>query len=94
MATIPQYVKVMRDLAWDVGRRLGADLSYEPKPTRTALLSVLAVQAVLIDTLVKKGVITDTDLVQAVNAVRSSPWSPEPEPVSSVPWETTPVTGV
>jgi len=94
MATIPQYVKIMRDLAWDIGRRLGTDLSFEPKPTRTAMLSVLSVQAVLLDILVKKGVLTDTDLLQAVNAVRASAWGPTPEPVTPAPWETAPVTGV
>jgi hypothetical protein len=94
MATIPQYVKIMRDLAWDIGKRLGTDLSFEPKPTRTAMLSVLTVQSVLLDILVKKGVVTDVELLQAVNAVRSSPWSPAPEPVNPVDWDTTPVTGV
>lgn len=94
MSTIPQYVKIMRDAAWDIAERFGVDITQEPKASRAELLSLLAVQSVLIKALVDKGVITDTELLTAVNAMRSSPWSPGSLPVRPVDWDTTPVTGV
>jgi hypothetical protein len=94
MSTIPQYVKIMRDAMWDIAQRFGVDLTQEPKATRAVMLSNLAVQAVLIKALVDKGVITDTELLAAINAMRSSPWSPGPLPVRPVDWDTVPVTGI
>lgn len=94
MSTIPQYVKIMRDAMADIAQRLGVDLSQEPKATRALALSNLAVQSVLIKALVDKGVITDTELLAAVNAMRSSAWSPGSLPVRPVDWDTTPVTGI
>jgi len=94
MSTIPQYVKIMRDAAWDIAERFGVDITQEPKASRAELLSLLAVQSVLIKALVDKGVITDAELLTAVNAMRSSPWSPGPLPVRPVDWDTVPVTGV
>lgn len=94
MATIPQYITVMRNTSWDIAQRLGVDLQYESKSTRAELLSVLAVQAILINLLVQKGVISDTELIAAVNAVRASPWQPGALTDSPVPWDTAPVTGV
>jgi hypothetical protein len=94
MSTIPQYVKLMRDAMWDIAKRFGVDLSQEPKSTRAALLSDFAVQAVLIKALVDKGVITDQELLTAINAMRSSPWSPGVLTVRPVDWDTQPVTGI
>jgi len=94
MTTIPQYVKVMRDAMWDIAERFGVDLQYEDKAMRAGLLAALSAQAVLIKVLVDKGVITDQDLLTAVNAMRSSPWSPGSLPVHPVVWDTAPVTGV
>lgn len=94
MATVPQYVKIMRDAMWDISERFGVDLSQEPKALRAGLLSVLAVQAILIKTLVDKGVITDAELLAAVNSVRASPWSPGSLPARPVDWDTVPVTGI
>ena len=76
MATLPQYITVMRNTAWDLCKRFGVDVQYEAKSDRAELLSVLGVQAILIDLLVKKGVVTDAELLAAINAVRNSPWQP------------------
>jgi hypothetical protein len=94
MATIPQYVTVMRNTAWDLIRRFGVDLQYESKADRAEVIGVLAVQAILIDTLVKKGLITDAELLGAINAVRNSPWQPGQLTERPVEWDTTPVTGI
>lgn len=94
MTTIPQYVKIMRDAMWDIAERFGVDLQYEDKALRAGLLATLAAQAVLIKALVDKGVITDQELLTAINAMRSSPWSPGHLPVHPVIWDTDPVTGV
>lgn len=94
MATIPQYTTVMRNLQWDICRRLGVDMTTATSTERALAISGLAVQAVLINLLVTKGVITDQELLVAVNAVRQSPWLPAQEPVNPVPWDTAPVTGI
>lgn len=94
MTSVPQYVKIMRDTMWDIAERFGVDMAQEPKALRAGLLSVLAVQSILIKTLVDKGVITDAELLAAVNAVRASPWSPGSLPSRPVEWDTAPVTGL
>lgn len=93
MATIPQYTTVMRNLQWDICRRLGVDMATATSTERALAVSCLAVQATLINLLVTKGVVTNTELLAAVNAVRQSPWLPAQEPVNPVPWDTDPVTG-
>jgi len=94
MATIPQYVTVMRNMQWDICRRLGVDMTTATSTERALAISGLAVQATLINLLVTKGVITDQELLAAVNAVRSSPWQPAQEPVNPVNWDTAPATGI
>lgn len=94
MATIPQYITVMRNAAWDIALRCGVDLQYESKGERAMLIGVLGVQAVLIDIMVKKGLVTDQQLLAAINAVRSSDWQPGHLPDRPEYWDTTPVTGV
>jgi hypothetical protein len=94
MATIPQYTTIMRNTAWDIGMRLGVDVQYESKATRAELVSVLAVQAILIDLLVRKGVVTDQELLTAINTVRASGWQPGHLSDRPENWDTTPVTGV
>lgn len=94
MATLPQYLKVLRDTAWDVAMRFGVDLRYEEKATRAAMMGVLATQAVLIDKLVDKGLLTDAELMDAINKVRNSSWQPEPLTVRPVEWDTVPVSGI
>jgi hypothetical protein len=80
VATIPQYVTIMRNTAWDIARRFGVDLQYEAKSD--------------LDVLVKKGVVTDAEMLTAINAVRSSPWQPGHLSERPVEWDTDPVTGV
>lgn len=94
MATIPQYTTVMRNLQWDICRRLGVEMSAATDVERALAISGLAVQATLINLLVTKGVVTNAELLAAVNAVRSSPWFPPPEPITPIPWDTAPVTGL
>lgn len=93
MATLPQYLKVLRDTAWDVAMRFGVDLRHEEKATRAAMMGVLASQAVLIDKLVEKGVLTDQELLQAINKVRNSDWTPEKMTIRPHEWNSEPVTG-
>jgi hypothetical protein len=94
MATIPQYVTVMRNAQADICLRLGVDLAYSTNTERALAISNLAVQAVLIDLLVRKGVVTEAELLGAINAVRNSPWKPKPERPTPEDWDTTPVTGL
>lgn len=94
MATLPQYITVMRNTAWDLCKRFGVDVQYEAKSDRAEMLAVLGVQAVLIDLLVKKGVVTDAELLAAINVVRNSPWQPGTLPERPVEWDTAPVTGI
>lgn len=94
MATLPQYVKIMRNTAWDIAQRFGVDMQYEAKSERAQMLAVLAVQAILIDILVKKNVVTDAELLAAINAVRASSWQPGHLPERPEEWDTTPVTGI
>lgn len=94
MTGIPQYVRVLRNMQWDICLRFGIDMSTATSTERALALSGLAVQATLIKVLVDKGVITDAELSAAVNAVRSSPWSPGQEPEHPVGWDTTPATGI
>lgn len=94
MASIVQYVKIMRDAQWDIAQKLGADLSAADRQTRVEMLSALAVQAVLIEVLVTKGVLTDAELLLAINSARTdTSYSPPTEPVMPVVWDTTMVTG-
>lgn len=94
MTTIPQYAKILRDTMWDIAMRLGVDMSQEEKAVRAGLIATLTAQSVLIKALVDKGVITDQELLAAVNAVRSSAWQPGHLPVRPDFWDTAPVTGV
>lgn len=93
MATIVQYTHVMRNLQWDICNRLGVDMAYASNTERALAISNLAVQATFINLLVTKGVVTDAELMAAVNAVRASAWTPPHETPAPIPWDTTPVTG-
>ena len=94
MASIVQYVKIMRDAQWELAQKLGADLSAADRQTRVVILSSLAVQAVLIKLLVTKGVVKDSELLAALNATRDDvSYFPPVEPVGPSVWDTTPVTG-
>jgi len=94
MTTIPQYARVMRNAQWDVCMRLGVDMSTATSTERAMAISGLVTQAILVKALVDKGIITDAELLAAINAVRNSPWQPGQEPEHPVPWDTTPVTGI
>jgi hypothetical protein len=94
MTTVVQYVKLMRDTMADVSERFGVALDYEDKSLRAGLLSTLTVQAILVKALVDKGVISDDELLAALNAVRFSQWKPGALPVRPVVWDITPVTGL
>lgn len=94
MTSVVQYVKIMRDAQYDMGIKLGVDFSGSSMELRALLLSNLAVQAVVVKALVDKGVISNQELLLALNAARSSTYNPSFEPSSPVTWDTTPVTGV
>lgn len=93
MATIPQYVKQMRDAQWDIARKLGVDLSRADKTTRVLMLSNLVVTAVLVKTVVDQGLVTDAQLKATFSNLRQAAYADEPpEPVG---WDDVePVTGV
>jgi hypothetical protein len=78
MATIPQYVKTMRDAQWSIASKLGVDLSRADKVTRVLMLSTLAVLAVVVKTIVDQGLITDAQLKATLNTLRQATYTDEP----------------
>lgn len=94
MTSIVQYAKMMRDAQYDIGLKLGVDIAFADSQTRTVLLSNLAIQATLVKILVDKGVLTDVELLTAINGIRSAAYRPDKEPFNPIPWDTTPVTGI
>lgn len=93
MATIKQYVKNLRDAQYDVALKFGTDLSMSDAPMRALMLSNLTVTAILMKSLVDKGVITDAELKATLDQVRQAVYNREP--VDATGWDdVTPVTGV
>lgn len=92
-ASVLQYAKIMRDTQWSVALKIGLRLDFTDVQTRCVDLSNLAVQALLIQLLVNKGIITNEELLMASNALRSDPFELPPEPLDPVEWDTTPITG-
>jgi len=78
MATVRVYFANLRDLVNDLGRRLGADLPRSPFDQRVGDAGTLAAVAVLAKALTDKGVLTDADLLAAVDTARGEVWPQEP----------------
>lgn len=93
MASIVQYVRVMRNAQWDICRKLDVDMSQADKQSRAIAISNLAITALLVKLLVAKGVTTDAELMGAINQLRNDPFMIPKEPPEPIAWDTTPVTG-
>lgn len=78
MATVKQYVQQMLDRERVIARKFGVDLSQADKQTRVLNLAFLALLAVVVKTLVDKGVITDADLTATLNAARDDTYEDQP----------------
>ena len=93
MASIVQYIRVMRNLQWDICKKLDVDMSQADKQTRAIAIANLAVTALVVKLLVAKGVTSDAELMGAVNQLRNDPFPVPREPAEPINWDTTPVTG-
>ena len=93
MATLPQILKVLRDTAWDISMRFGADIKHSDKTLRAGLYGVLGVQSIILKRMLDKGLMTEAEMMAAINAVRTSDWTPERLTVQPQNWDTTPVSG-
>lgn len=78
MATVKQYVQQVRDAQRAIARKFGCDVYATDKQTRVAILSVLCLLAVLIKTLVDKGLITDAELKATLDAAAADAYPDEP----------------
>lgn len=78
MATIKQYVTQLRGRQEVIARKLGCDITRSGKSDRVQQLADLVLLAVLIKTLVDKGVITDAELIATLNAARDDAYDDEP----------------
>jgi hypothetical protein len=78
MATIPTYVNQMLTRQRAIAKRLGCDIRQADKPTRVLNLALLVMLAVVVKTLVDKGVITDQELMGTMDAARDGIYDDEP----------------
>lgn len=78
MATVKQYVQQLRDAQRVIARKFGVDVYLTDKQTRAIVLSGLCLLAVVIKTLVDKGVITDADLKATLDAAKADLYPDEP----------------
>lgn len=77
MATVLQYVTQLRAAQRTIGVRMGSDTGQRQKSDRVLIASLLAILAVLIKVLVDKGVVTDQELVAALNQARAALYADE-----------------
>jgi hypothetical protein len=78
MATVKTYVTQLQNRQIVIARKFGCDIAQADKQTRVLNLSVLALLAVVIKTLVDKGVITDAELLATLDAARDDTYPDEP----------------
>jgi hypothetical protein len=83
MATVRQYIQALQDRQVVIARKFGAEITHVDKQYRVMNLALLALLAVLIKTLVDKGVITDAELTAVLNTARDDNTYPE-EPTEHV----------
>lgn len=76
MATLKQYGRTLWDLQQTVCNRIGFDLRRADTQTRAVVISIDAAFALVLQLLVTKGVFTDVELNNAVQAVRNTSFSP------------------
>lgn len=78
MATVKQYIQALQDRQTIIAKKFGADITGADKQTRVMNLALLALIAVLVKTLVDKGLITDADLTGTLNLARDDNYQNEP----------------
>lgn len=78
MATIGQYVTQMGNAQKKIARKLGYDLASGPLEQRVPVLVCDVMIAVVLKALVDKGVVTDAELVAALNSVRDDTYDTQP----------------
>ena len=78
MATVKQYMQILRDRQAVIANKFGADVTRIDKQSRVLNLALLALLAVLIKTLVDKGVVTDAELTATLNTARDDAYAGEP----------------
>lgn len=78
MATVKQYVTQMFDRQTVIARKMGVDITKATKVQRVLNLSQTVLVAVVVKTLVDKGVITDAELNATLNAARDDAYNDEP----------------
>lgn len=78
MATVKQYVSALSNRQQVIAAKYGSDVTSAPKPARVLNKSLLVLLAVLVKTLVDKGVITDADLNATLDAARDDTYDDEP----------------
>ena len=78
MATVKQYVTALSNRQQIIAMKYGTDLTRTSKGTRVAIKSVLVLLAIVIKTLVDKGVVTDAELTATLDAARDDAYDDEP----------------
>ena len=78
MTTVRQYTQRMRAAHVVIGQKMGTDLTGGPKSLRVAIGAIFVVLAVVVKTIVDKGLITDQDLVDQLNALAADTYDDEP----------------
>jgi hypothetical protein len=78
MATLQQYVTQMRDRQLVIARKLGCNVTRIRKPERVLNLASLVILAAVVKALTDKGVMSDAELLAALNSARDDDWDDEP----------------
>ena len=78
MPTVKQYVTALSNRQQSIAMKYGADVTRTSKTTRVAIKSVLVLLAVVVKTLVDKGVVTDAELTATLDAARDDAYDDEP----------------
>lgn len=82
--TVKQLIAAMRARQDAIARKFGCDIASASKQWRVLNLSILALLAVLIKTLIDQGVITGAQLMATMDAARDDTYDDEPvDPVST-----------
>lgn len=78
MPTVKAYVAALSNRQQAIAMKYGADVTRTSKTTRVAIKSVLVLLAVVVKTLVDKGVVTDAELTATLDAARDDTYDDEP----------------
>jgi hypothetical protein len=81
MATIKGYVQNLWDAQQWMARQLGSDIRVISAEARVIILAQDLTTAVILKTLVDKGVVTDAELVTTMTAVRNAIYARQPPEV-------------